>query len=133
MHCANGTPDERARAGVRSNGSGPALDSLILSRNLTANRHVVGNYRLRETLEGERANLFGGDASLQRGIDALTEQNLAVLCLSAETSGDIAHRADRGVAGALREADLTERRVSLRNTGAEAQIAATLVPVGDQR
>ena len=26
-------------------------------------RHVIGNYRLGETLEGERANLFGGEAS----------------------------------------------------------------------
>ena len=26
--------------------------------------HVLGNYRLGEALEGERANPFGGDASL---------------------------------------------------------------------
>ena len=67
----------------------------------TNERHVVGHYRLRETLEGDRANLFGGDASPQLDIDALTEQNLAVFGLGAKTRGDIAHRANRCIAGTL--------------------------------
>ena len=44
-------------------------------------RDVVGHYRLGETLEGERADLFGHNASLEGDIDALTEQNLAVPAL----------------------------------------------------
>jgi len=38
---------------------------------------------------------------------------LAVLGLRTKTSGDIAHRADRRIAGALGEPDLAQRRVAL--------------------
>jgi hypothetical protein len=69
-------------------------------------RHVVGHHRLGEALKGERANLLGGNAPFEGDVDALTEQNLAVLGLSAKTGGDIAHCADRCVAGALGESDL---------------------------
>jgi len=46
-------------------------------------RHVVGHDRVSQALEGERTNLFGGDVSLKGDIDALAEQDLAVLGLSA--------------------------------------------------
>ena len=55
--------------------------------------HVVRHCRLGEALERERANLFGCDAAFQRGIDALTEQNLTVVGFGTETGSDIAHRA----------------------------------------
>ena len=90
------------------------------SRLTTYKRHVVGHYRLGEALEDERANLFGCDISLLCDIDALTEQNLAVLRLSTKTGGDIAHGADRRIAGALGEPNLAQRRISLRDTGAKA-------------
>ena len=77
-------------------------------------RHVVSHDRLGEALQGERANLFGGNASLQRDIDALTEQNLAVLGLGTEPGRDIAYRADCGVARAFGEPDLAQRRIALR-------------------
>ena len=60
-------------------------------------RHIVGDDRLGEALEGESAKLFGGDASPQSNIDALTQENLAVLCLGAKPRRDIAHRADRRI------------------------------------
>jgi len=41
----------------------PSFDNAE-SRLTTYERHVVGHYRLGEALEGERANLFGYDASL---------------------------------------------------------------------
>jgi hypothetical protein len=44
-------------------------------------RHVVGNDGLGEAFEGERANLFSSEASVQCDVDALTEQNLAVFGL----------------------------------------------------
>jgi hypothetical protein len=47
-------------------------------------RHVVGDDRLGETLQGERANLFSRYAFFERHVDALSEQNLAVLGLAAE-------------------------------------------------
>src|SRR5205085_11244504 len=86
-----------------------------------------------EALEGERANLFGYDASLEGDINALTEQNLAVLGLGAEPRCDVAHRANGGIAGALREADLAERRIPLRDAAAEAEVATPLAPGGNQR
>src|SRR6516165_344791 len=95
-------------------------------------RHVVGHYRLGQALEGERAKLFSCDTPLQRDVHALAEQNLAVLGLSAETGGNIAHCADRGVAGALGKTDLAQRRIALRDTGAKTQLATSLAPCGNQ-
>jgi hypothetical protein len=56
----------------------------------------------------------------------LTKQNLCFLRLRAKARSDLAYRADRGVAGALGKSDLAERRVSLRDTGAKAQLATQL-------
>ena len=75
-------------------------------------RHIVRHYRLSEALEGKRAKLFSGDASLQCDIDPLAEQNLVVLGLGAQPSCNIAHGADRGVAGAFGEPDLAKSRTS---------------------
>src|SRR5215831_1035363 len=74
-------------------------------------RHVVSNDRLGETLQGEPANLFSRHASFERHVDALTEQNLAVLGLAAEPRRDIAHGANRSISGALGESDLAQGRV----------------------
>ena len=41
----------------------PSFDNAE-TRLTTYERHVVGHYRLGEALEGERADLFGCDASL---------------------------------------------------------------------
>jgi hypothetical protein len=57
---------------------------------------------------------------------------LAVLGLSTKPGGNIAHRADRRIAGAFGKPDLAERRVTLGDTGAKPQIAATFAPAGDQ-
>ena len=46
--------------------------------------HVVGDDGLGETFQDKRANLFSRYASFERHVDALTEQNLAVLGLAAE-------------------------------------------------
>jgi hypothetical protein len=52
------------------------VDPLRLQGELVGGRerHVIGHYGLGEALESDRAYLFGGDASLQRDIDALTER-----------------------------------------------------------
>ena len=44
----------------------------------------------------------------------------------------VADCADRGIAGALGKPNLAERRVTLGDTGAKPQIAATFAPSGDQ-
>src|SRR6516162_2060128 len=63
---------------------------------------------------------------------AFPEQNLAVLGLSTKTGGNIAHRADCGIAGAFGKPDLAERRITLGDTGPKPRIAATFAPGGDQ-
>src|SRR5215813_307350 len=83
-------------------------------------RHVVGDDRLGETLQGKRANLFSRYASFERHVDALTEQNLAVLGLAAESCRHIAHGANRGVAGALGKSDLAQGRVTLGDASAKS-------------
>jgi AraC-like DNA-binding protein len=73
-------------------------------------RHVVGDDRLGETLQGKRANLFSRYASFERHVDALTEQNLAVLGLAAEPCRDIAHGANRGLGHRVPGANRDRRR-----------------------
>src|SRR5262245_39355473 len=83
---------ERAAAvGSRSNSWWAAAIDNTKSRLGSRERHVVGHYRLGKTLEGERAKLFRCDASLERDIDPLAEQYLAVLSLGAEPGRHIAH------------------------------------------
>ena len=69
-------------------------------------RHVVSHYRLGETLQGNRAALLQSDPTAEPGGDALGEQDLPVLDLGAKPRCDVAYCADRGVAGALRKANL---------------------------
>src|SRR5689334_16255459 len=95
--------------------------------------NIVGHYRLGEALEGDWPKLFSCDTSLECDVDALAEQNLAVLGLSAEPGRNIAHGADRGVAGAFGEPYLAQRCITLRDTGAKAQFATALAPGGNQR
>ena len=70
-------------------------------------RYVVSHYRLGETLQGNRAALLQSDPAAEPGGDALGEQDLPILGLGAKPRCDVAHRADRGVARALGEPDLT--------------------------
>ena len=85
-------------------------------------RHVVGHYRLGETFQVSAPTSSSGVVSLDRDGDALTEKDLPVLGLSAQPCGEIAHGADRGVAGALGEADLAERRVALGDAERQTQV-----------
>src|SRR5262249_40220982 len=103
------------------------------SRLASHERHVVGNDRLGETLQGERANLFSRYASFESHVDTLAEQNLAVLGLAAEPCRHIAHGANRSVAGALGKSDLAQGRVTLGDANTKAQLATSLAPRGDQR
>src|SRR5215831_18321347 len=97
-------------------------------RRLTSReRHVIGDDRLGETLQGERANLFSRYASFERHVDPLTEQNLAVLGLAAEPCRHIAHGSNRSVAGALGKSDLAQGRVTLGDASTKAQLATSLV------
>ena len=67
-----------------------------------------------------------------RASDAAADQDLAVLGLSTKPGGKIAYRANRGVAGAVGEADLTQGRVALRDASAKAKFAAIATPSGNQ-
>src|SRR6516165_2339170 len=103
------------------------------SRLASRERHVVGNDRLGETLQDKRAKLFSRYASFECHVDALTEQNLAVLGLAAEPCRHIAHGAYRGVSGALGKSDLAQGRVTLGYASAKSQLATSLAPGRDQR
>src|SRR5262245_3430 len=96
-------------------------------------RHVARDDRLGETLQGERADLFSRYASFERHVDALTEQNLAILGLAAEPCRDIAYGADRRVAGALGKSALAQGRVTLGDANTKAQLATSLAPGRGQR
>src|SRR5215469_11205068 len=52
-------------------------------------------------------------ATLKCDVHALAKQNLAVLGFGAEPGRNIAHGADRGVARAVGEPDLAQRRIAL--------------------
>src|SRR5687767_2693093 len=58
---------------------------------------VARDHRTREALGSESGQLLGGDDLLDRRVDALAHQDLAVACGLAQPRGEIGHRADRGV------------------------------------
>ena len=66
--------------------------------------------------------------------DAIGDQDLAILRLSTEPSGQVAHDADSGIAGALGKADLAKRRVALpRRQRANAARRGLLTPAACAR
>src|SRR5215472_11455874 len=91
-------------------------------------RHVEGRDRLAETFQGQVTEVFQRNRFFHCGCDAATYQYLPAPGLGAQPSRQIAHRADRGVAGALGEADLPERRVALGDASAKAQLAVAPTP-----
>ena len=95
-------------------------------------RHVVGHYRLRQPFQRERADFFERYGLLDRDGYSLSDKDLTVRGLSAKTRGEIANGADRGIAGALCKADLTERRVPLSDPSTKPEQSATSTPAGDQ-
>src|SRR6516162_5293265 len=66
-----------------------------------------------------------------RASDAAADQDLPVLRLSTQPGGEVAHRADRGVAGAFGKADLTQGGVTLCDAGTKTKFAAIAAPSHD--
>src|SRR5215470_13943804 len=60
------------------------------------------------------------------------DQDLAILGLGTQPRGEVAHRADRGVARAFGKADLAQGRVALRDASAETKFAAMATPSSNQ-
>src|SRR6516225_6007213 len=69
---------------------------------------------------------------LDRASDAAADHDLPVLRLGTQSCGEVAHRTDRGVAGALRKTDLAQCGVTLCDAGAETKFAAIAAPSRDQ-
>jgi hypothetical protein len=69
---------------------------------------------------------------LHSGRDAASDQYLTVFGFGTESSGQVAHGADCGVAGALGKADLPQRRVALSDAHAKAQLPVTSTPGRNQ-
>jgi len=82
-------------------------------------RHIEGGHRLGETFQCQAAEVFECDYFLYCCSDATGDQDLAILRFSTEPSGQVAHGADSGIAGALGKADLAKRRVALGDAGAK--------------
>ena len=59
-----------------------------------------------------------------RASDAAADQDLPILRLGIEPGGEVAYRADGGVAGALGKPDLAQGRAALCDAGAETKFAA---------
>ena len=116
---------------IRSSVRGPSFDD-AQSRLTTCEGHVVGHHRLCQPFQSKFADFFKRRRRFDCDSYPLSNKDLPVRGLGAEPGRNIAHCADRGVAGAFGKADLAERRIALRDTGAKAQITTTLAPVGDQ-
>src|SRR5262249_35292961 len=126
----------------------PAADPAVLSgswsatarsprsrrRGIPANGcgNVKGHYRLGQPFQGKRPDFFERYALFDRDGDALSDQDLSVLGLSAKTRSEIAHGADRGIPGAFRKTDLAEGRVTLGDASAKPEQPAAATPGGDQ-
>src|SRR5437763_6662263 len=60
------------------------------------------------------------------------DQDLAVLRFGTKPGGEVADRANRGVAGAFRKTDLTQGRETLRDAHTKTKFAPVTAPSRDQ-
>ena len=67
-----------------------------------------------ETIQSQATEVFERNRFLYRGRDAATYQYPPVLGLSAEPSGQVAHRTNRGVTGAIGKTSILHRDHRLR-------------------
>ena len=131
----NASPVSSSLAGLVAFGWSSVRDAPFdnaKSRLIAYDRHVVGHYRLGQPFQRERADFFERYGLLDRDGHSLSDKDLTVLGLCAKTRGEIAHGADRRIAGAFRKADLTERRVTLGDPSTKPEQSATSAPAGDQ-
>src|SRR5215471_6821261 len=85
-----------------------------------------------QPFQRERSDFFERYGILDRDGPSLSDKDLPILGFSAKTRGEIAHGADRGIAGAFRKADLTEGRVTLGDPNTKPEQSATSAPASDQ-
>ena len=78
-----------------------------------------------ETLEFEVAEVFEWRHRPDRGANSARDEDLSVLGLCVQSGGEVAHRTDCGIAGAVGKPDLAERRVTPRDPDTEPELAAT--------
>jgi len=81
----------------------------------TYERHIESHHGLGEPFQGEFTEFFERCRLLDCDRDPLGDKVLPVLGFGTEPGGEVAYRADRGVAGTVRKADLTQGRVALRD------------------
>jgi len=71
-------------------------------------RHIESGYRLAETFQFQAAEVFHRNCVFYCGGDPTADQDLTILGLGAEPSGQVAHRSNCGVARSLGKADLPQ-------------------------
>src|SRR5436309_2138652 len=91
--------------------------------------HAIGDDGTPQTLQ--RHGLLGSyfDERLEPDVDPLRDQDFVAGCLRAQPCGEIGDRADRAVIPTTFESDRTDRRKSLRDADAEAQVVAAADPL----
>src|SRR5262245_55979830 len=87
-------------------------------------------HRPAEPLELELVDGLGHRSIVDRGLDALADQDLAGRRAIAETGGEVGHDPDRRVVVPALEPDATERRVPGRDPDAEPELVSALSPLG---
>ena len=83
---------------------------------------IVGRYGSANALEFKLANWLDGDGVFDRHQDTRANQNLTRLGFVAQPGCDIGHRPDGGVVEPSFETNGAQRRVSVRNADAKADI-----------
>src|SRR5258708_15837619 len=96
---------------------------------LTQTDPLMHDPRPRQSLERYLANRFEDCGPIDRGGDALADQDLAVARGVAEPRGQVGDRAHRRVVDVVLEADPPQCRVSLGNADAEADFVAAAAPL----
>src|SRR5262245_5717647 len=92
-------------------------------------KDVERGYRPEQALELHLADRFDFDQLLDRGQHAFRDQNLTGLGLAAQTRGKIRDGADRTIVQASLETHRADRRVALRDAGAEIQLEPAFAPL----
>src|SRR5690242_13121562 len=83
--------------------------------------YVEDRHWLGKTLQNDRADVLQRGRFPNRSGHAAGDKDLAVFSFPTQSSGEIAHRPNRGVAGTVSKTNLAECGIALRDTHTEAE------------
>src|SRR5215469_3938900 len=94
-------------------------DDAQIGTSLRRRRDVECRDRTAKTLQLKVSEILQPRYRFDGASDTAADQDLPILRLGAKPGGEVAHRADGGVAGTVGKADLPQGGVTLRDTDAE--------------